>query len=120
VFLFWRGRGWWVTWIVALALFAPMLLLQQVDGPAVDRGVALSTALAALAVAGLGLRMNRGGGRGEPARHSFWGVPLQFWALPLLLFSALLATGTITTAEEPPPTWRSPRAAGASKQAPGP
>ena len=107
MYIVWQGRGWWVTWIALLAMVLPMIILRQVDGPEIDRGVALTMGLAALATFGLGLRWNRGGLPGEPARHSFWGVPLQIWAAPMLLFAVLLGTGTITTAEEP----RAPRSA---------
>jgi hypothetical protein len=99
--MFWRGRGWWVTWLALLAMVLPMIVLRQVDGPEVDRGVALTMGLAALATLLLGLRWNRGAAPVEPARHSFWGLPLQLWAAPMLLFAVLLGTGTITTAEEP-------------------
>lgn len=98
--LFWQGRGWWVTWIALLAMVVPMVVAGQVDGPAVDRGVALAMGLAALVTFGLGLVF----GRDRAARDSFLGFPLQVWAAPMLLFAVLLGTGTITTAEEPPAT----------------
>ena len=101
IYIFWRGSGHWAIWLAALAMFLPLILLRQVDGPEVDRGVALAMGLAALVTLWLGLRWNRGGAPGEPARHSFWGVPLQIWAAPMLLFAVLLGTGTITTVEEP-------------------
>ena len=95
--LFWNGRGHWVIFIGAAAMFLPLIVLRQVDGPEVDRGVAITMGLAAAATLWLGLRWNRGG----PTRHSLWGIPVQVWAAPMLLFSVLLGTGTITTAEEP-------------------
>ncbi|MCR0984445.1 hypothetical protein [Roseomonas populi] len=95
--LFWNGRGYWVVFLAALAMFLPLIVLRQVDGPEVDRGVALTMGLAGIATLLLGLRLNQGG----PTRHSFWGIPMQVWAAPMLLFAVLLATGTITTAEEP-------------------
>lgn len=101
--MFWQGRGWWVTWIALAAMVVPMLVAREVDGPAVDRGVALSMTLAAVATVALGLRLNRGGPPGQPAAHSFWGLPLQYWAVPMLVLAVLLGTGTITTAEEPGP-----------------
>ena len=96
----WQGRGWWVTWLVALGMFLPMIVLRQVDGPEVDRGVAIAMGLLAAVTFWLGLRWNRGS---APARHSLWGVPMQIWAAPMLLFAVLLGTGVITTAEEPRP-----------------
>jgi hypothetical protein len=107
VIFFWKGRGWWVTWLLALGMFLPMILLRQVDGPEVDQGVGLAVGLAALLTGWLGLRWNRGGQPGTPAQHSFYGVPLQFWAVPMLVFAILLGTHVITTAEEAP----QPRAA---------
>ena len=101
--IFWQGRGWWVTWIARAAMVVPLLVAREVDGPAVDRGVTLSMALAAALTVWLGLRLNRGGAPGRPAAHSFWGLPLQYWAVPMLVLAVLLGTGTITTAEEPRP-----------------
>jgi hypothetical protein len=97
----WQGRGWWVTWLAALAMFLPIILLRQVDGPEVDRGVAITMSIAAVVTLWLGIRWNRGI---APAPHSLWGVPMQIWAFPMLLFAVLLGTGTITTAEEPRPS----------------
>ncbi|MBP0494246.1 hypothetical protein [Roseomonas indoligenes] len=95
--VFWQGRGHWVIFLAALAMFLPLIVLRQVDGPEVDRAVAVTMGLAGIATLVLGLRWNRGG----PTQHSFWGIPLQIWAAPMLLFAVLLGTGTITTAEEP-------------------
>lgn len=98
----WRGRGWWVTWMALLAMVLPMVVLRQVDGPEIDRGVALTMGLAALATFWLGLRWNRGVTFDAAAQdHSLWGIPLQLWALPMILFAILLGTGVITTAETP-------------------
>ncbi|KQU05781.1 hypothetical protein ASG60_03840 [Methylobacterium sp. Leaf469] len=100
--VFWTGRGYWVVFFVALAMFLPLIVLRQVDGPEVDRAVCLTMSLAALAVLGLGLRWNRGTTFGPAGRdHAFWGLPMQVWAVPMLVFAALLGTGTITTAEAP-------------------
>jgi len=119
--IFWRGRGWWITWIALLAMVLPMILLRQIDGPAIDRGVSLSMGLAAIATLLLGLRFNRGGQRGAPAEHSFWGLPMQVWAAPMLVFAVLLGTGTITTAEEPrTPGAHAPPSGGLSKTRGGP
>jgi drug/metabolite transporter (DMT)-like permease len=96
--LFWRGRGWWVTWIALLAMVAPMIVAGEIDGPAVDRGVALAMGLAAAATFGLGVLF----GRDRTAEDTFLGLPLQVWAVPMLVFALLLGIGTITTAEEPP------------------
>jgi len=100
--IFWQGRGFWVPIITAAAMFLPIVVLRQVDGPEVDRGVCLTFAVAAALTVWLGLRWNRGRAPGQPVGHSFWGVPVQLWALPMILFSVLLGTGTITTAEESP------------------
>ncbi len=98
----WCGRGWWITWMTALAMFLPMIVLRQIDGPEVDRGVALTMGLTALATVWLGLRWNRGVTFDAAARdHSFYGIPMQLWALPMILFAVLLGTGVITTAETP-------------------
>lgn len=98
----WRGRGWWVTWMALLGMVLPMIVLRQIDGPEIDRGVALTMGLTALATFGLGLRWNRGVTFDAAAQeHSFYGIPLQLWALPMILFAILLATGVITTAETP-------------------
>lgn len=104
MYMFWRGRGYWVVFLAAAAMFLPLIVLRQVDGPEVDRGVCLTMSLAALAALGLGLLWNRGRTFVPQARdHSFWGVPVQLWALPMALFAILLGTGAITTAEEPRP-----------------
>ena len=98
----WFGRGYWVVLIIALAMFLPIILLRQVDGPEVDRGVALAMGLAAVATLWLGLRWNAGATFSAAARrHSFFGIPVQVWALPMALFATLLGTGIITTAEGP-------------------
>ena len=99
--IFWEGRGWWITWIAALAMFGPIVALRQVDGPEIDRAVAVTMAVAGTVTLVLGVLWNRNG-----ARHSFWGLPMPVWAAPMLLFAALLGTGTITTAEEAPPARR--------------
>ena len=102
--VFWHGRGYWVIFLAAAAMFLPLIVLRQIDGPEVDRGVALVMTGAAIAVVGLGLRWNRGATFGPAARdHALWGVPMQLWALPMALFALLLGTGVITTAEEPRP-----------------
>lgn len=100
MFIVWRGHGWWVTWIALLAMVVPMAVVRRIDGPEVDQGVSLAMAVAAAATLLIGLRLNRGRG---PAAHSFWGLPFQFWAVPMLVFSVLLGSGTITTAEAPRP-----------------
>lgn len=111
MYIFWQGRGYWVIFLAALAMFAPLIGLRQVDGPEVDRWVAITMSLAAAAAIGLGLFWNRGKTFSTEARaHSFWGVPVQLWALPMILFAAALGTGLITTAEEPRPR---PRVEGA-------
>jgi len=106
VFITWHGRGWWVTWITALAMFLPMIVVRHIDGPEVDMGVSIAMLLAAVFTAGLGLYWNRGVTFDASAQeHSLFGIPMQLWALPMLLFAILLGTGTITTAEPP----RAPR-----------
>lgn len=98
----WQGRGYWVIFLVAVAMFLPLVILRQIDGPEVDRAVCLTMILAAIAVLGLGLRWNRGATFGPAARNNaFFGIPMQLWALPMILFAILLGTGTITTAETP-------------------
>lgn len=98
----WRGRGYWIIFLAAVAMFLPIVLLRQIDGPEVDRGVAVTMGLAAVAALGLGLHWNRGTTFAPSARaHSFMGIPMQLWALPMALFALLLGTGVITTAEEP-------------------
>jgi hypothetical protein len=102
--IIWHGRGWWVTWIAALAMFLPIIVLRQVDGPEIDRALTVTMIMAALATAGLGLRFNRGATFGPAAQqHSLWGIPMQFWALPMALFALALGAGWLTTAEEPRP-----------------
>lgn len=98
----WRGRGYWIVFLAAVAMFLPIVLLRQIDGPEVDRGVAVTMGLSAVAALGLGLRWNQGTTFGPSAQeHSFMGIPMQLWALPMALFAILLGTGVITTAEEP-------------------
>lgn len=98
----WSGRGYWVVFLIALAMFLPIILLRQVDGLEVDRGVALAMGLAAVATLWLGWRWNAGATFSAAARHhSLFGIPMQIWALPMALFAALLGTGTITTADGP-------------------
>jgi len=100
--VFWSGRGYWAVLLVAAAMFLPLVVLRQVDGPEVDRAVGLSMGLAALVVLGLGLRWNHGTTFGPAGRdHAFWGLPMQVWAVPMIVFAVLLGTGTITTAEAP-------------------
>ena len=100
--VFWNGRGYWVVLLVAAAMFLPLIVLRQVDGPEVDRAVGLTMSLAALAVLGLGWRWNHGTTFGPAGRdHAFWGLPMQVWAVPMIVFAVLLGTGTITTAEAP-------------------
>ncbi|MDB5415518.1 MAG: hypothetical protein JWR10_3853 [Rubritepida sp.] len=101
IFFFWMGRGWVAPCLLALGMFAPMIVLRQIDGPEVDVGVGLSVGLVAVVIFCLGLRWNRTRTPGEPARHSFFGLPLQYWAVPMLIFAGLLGTHVITTAEEP-------------------
>ncbi|UDL94004.1 hypothetical protein LGH83_15815 [Lichenihabitans sp. PAMC28606] len=99
----WRGRGCWVIFLIALAAFLPIIVLWKVDGPEIDRGVAITMGLAAVMIAALGLRWNRGVTFHASAQaHSFWGIPMQLWALPTALFAILLGTGVITTAEASP------------------
>lgn len=98
----WHGRGWWITWIALLAMVLPMIVLRQIDGPEIDRGVSITMGLAAAATFLLGLRWNRGTTFNAEAReHSLMGIPMQLWALPMILFAILLGTGVITTAETP-------------------
>ena len=100
--VFWQGRGYWVVFFAAAAMFLPLIILRQIDGPEVDRAVCLTMSLAALAVLGLGLRWNHGTTFGPAVRdHAFMGLPMQVWALPMTVFAVLLGTGTITTAETP-------------------
>ncbi|GJE55211.1 MULTISPECIES: hypothetical protein [Methylobacterium] len=102
MYVFWHGRGYWVIFLAAAAMFLPLIVLRQVDGPEVDRGVCLTMGLAAITALGLGLRWNRGETFGPAARdHAFFGIPMQLWALPMALFAILLGTGTITTEEAP-------------------
>jgi hypothetical protein len=103
MYVFWHGRGYWVVCLAALGMFLPMIVLRQVDGPDADQDVALALGLIAVVIFVLGLRWNRGGAQGAPARHSFWGLPMQIWASPMLLFALLLGTRLITSAEEPRP-----------------
>jgi hypothetical protein len=99
----WNGRGAWVIWLVAIAAFLPLILLRQIEGPEVDRAVAITMGLAAVGILALGLRWNRGATFDVSARaNSLWGIPMQLWALPVALFAILLGTGVITTAEDPP------------------
>jgi hypothetical protein len=98
----WRGRGYWVIFAIAIAAFMPLIVLRQIEGPEIDRAVAITMGLAGLAVGGLGLRWNRGVTFSPVAQeNSLWGIPMQLWALPILLFALALGTGLITTAEEP-------------------
>lgn len=98
----WRGRGWWVTWITLIAMVLPMIVQWRIDGPEIDRGVSITMGLAALATVWLGIRWNRGVTFDAAAQdHSFCGIPMQLWALPMILFAILLATSVITTAETP-------------------
>ena len=109
--VFWSGRGYWVIFLTAAAMFLPLIVLRQVDGPEVDQAVALTMGLAALAVFGLGLRWNKGTTFGPAGRdHTLWGLPMQAWAVPMVVFAVLLGTGTITTAE--PPRQASPDSGG--------
>ena len=104
MYVIWTGRAHWVFFLTAIAMFLPLILLRKIDGPEVDRAVAITMGLAALTVGILGLRWNQGVTfRPEARRHAVWGIPMQLWALPMALFAILLATGTITTAEEPAP-----------------
>lgn len=98
----WHGRGYWVVFLVAMAMFLPIILLRQIDGPEVDRGVACAMMVAALATLCLGVRWNAGATFSAAAReHSLFGIPVQIWALPMALFAVTLGTGVITTAEAP-------------------
>lgn len=99
----WQGKGAWIPIIVAIACFTPILVLRQIDGPAVDHGVGITMGLAAIITFILGLRLNSGLPKGEPAPHAFCSVPFQYWAVPMLVFAILLGTRTITTEEPPPP-----------------
>lgn len=111
--VFWSGRGYWVVFLATLAAFVPMIVLRQVDGPEVDQGVSFAMALAAAATFGFGLRWNRGVTFGAAAQeHAMWGIPLQVWAVPLLLFAILLGSGIITTAEGPRPRAAAPTGPG--------
>nr|WP_314261769.1 hypothetical protein [uncultured Devosia sp.] len=101
--LAWRGRGFWIPILVALGMFTPIIVLRQIDGPAIDYGVGITMGIAALITAISGFWLNRLTPKDEPALHSFWRVPFQYWALPMLVFAVLLGTRTITTAESPPP-----------------
>ena len=98
----WHGRGYWVIFLAALAMFLPIILLRQVDGPEVDRGVAVAMGVAAIATLWLGVRWNAGATFSAAARnHSLFGIPVQLWALPMVLFATALGSGIITTAEGP-------------------
>ncbi|HEY4202586.1 MAG TPA: hypothetical protein VGM83_18705 [Devosiaceae bacterium] len=100
----WQGKGFWVPIIVAIALFAPILALRQIDGPAIDHGVGITMGLAAIITFIMGFGLNRSGPKGQPAAHSFCRVPFQYWAVPMLVFAILLGTRIITTEEAPPET----------------
>ena len=102
--LVWRGRGYWVILLAAAAVLLPMIIVRQVEGPAADRAIGIAMGLAGAATLWLGLRWNRARAPGAPAEHSFWGVPVQVWALPMLVFALLLGTRTITTGEAPRPS----------------
>lgn len=104
IFLIWRGRGYWVIFLAVAAMFLPLIVLRQVEGPAVDRGVGIAMGLAGAATLWFGLRWNRERAPGAPAEHSLWGLPVQVWALPMLVFALLLGTRTITTEEAPRPS----------------
>jgi drug/metabolite transporter (DMT)-like permease len=99
--MFWGGRGIWLPIMVAVAMFLPIIVLRQVDGPEIDHGVGITMAIAAVIVFALGWRWNEATPRGERAHHSFMGLPLQYWAVPMLIFAVLLGTRTITTEETP-------------------
>jgi hypothetical protein len=101
IWVFWRGKGYWVIFILAAAMFAPMIGLRQIDGPEIDYGVGIAMGLAAIVTFIAGYRLNRRTPKGEPAGHSFWGLPFQYWAVPMLIFGGLLGTRTITTEETP-------------------
>lgn len=98
----WQGRGLWVPIIAALAMFIPLIVLRQVDGEQVDAGVTITMAIAAVVTFVLGLVWNRPTPEGEPARHAFCRIPVQYWAVPMAVFSLLLGTGILNTAEEQP------------------
>lgn len=99
--LAWRGRGFWIPLLIAMAMFTPIILLRQVDGPAIDYGVGITMGIAAVITAITGFWLNRLTPKGEPALHSFCRVPFQYWAVPMLIFALLLGTRTITTEEGP-------------------
>ena len=86
--------------ITAIAMFLPMFVVRHIDGPEVDLGVSVAMGLAAVVTAALGLFWNRGVTFAAAAQdNSLFGIPVQIWALPMALFSLLLGTGIITTAE---------------------
>lgn len=100
--VWWEGKGYWVIFLVALAMLAPMIILQQVDGPAIDYGVATAMTIAAVIILILGFWLNRQTLKGHRSAHAFFFIPVQYWAVPMLIFAALLGTRTITTEESPP------------------
>ena len=97
-----RGRGFLVPFLIAFAMFAPMIALRQIDGPEIDHGVGLTMGVMAVIVFILGWRFNRETPKGERAWHSFMFVPMHYWAVPMLIFAVLLGTRTITTEESGP------------------
>lgn len=109
----WQGRGFWVPIIAAIAMFTPLIILRQVDGEQVDVGVAITMAIAGVVTLALGFIWNRPTPKGEPALHAFCRIPMQYWAVPMLVFSLLLATGILNTAEESP----APQSAAVTAQA---
>lgn len=102
IMVFWRGRGFLVPMLIALAMFAPMIALRQIDGPDIDHGVGLTMGVMAVVTFILGWRFNRETPKGEAAWHSFMRLPLHYWAVPMLIFAVLLGTRTITTEEGGP------------------
>ncbi|WP_458094462.1 hypothetical protein [Roseomonas sp. WA12] len=84
-----------------------MIVLHQMDGPEVDRGIAVTLGVATVAVLILGLRWNRSGAPGKPARPYRQGLPMQIRAAP-----PPFGKGPISTAEEP----RQPRSAKRGEQ----
>lgn len=100
-FINWRGKGIFLPILLAIAMFAPIIALRQIDGPEIDHAVGITMGVMAIVVFIWGWRLNHPSVKGEPAAHSFFRIPLHFWAVPMLVFAVLLGTRVITTEEGP-------------------